>query len=89
MQWRYLHSQPDHVYYDQEGLAEIIMGRIKHMEAQIQDGQRVNKATEAMSQIKGDFLKLFKFADDPNDLLPSNINSFREIGMSDPFPDDD
>jgi hypothetical protein len=89
MQWRYLHPNEENVYYDKEALEDIIMARIGLMESSIQEGQRVTKQTEEMAEINTDFLIKFGFDDPADDMKDFMINSFRQVGMSDPFPDDD
>jgi hypothetical protein len=50
-------------------------------------GNRVSKETEELASISTDFLIKYDFADNVR-LATHNINSFAQIGMSDPFPDD-
>lgn len=87
MQWR-LFFPTTSEYADEEELKEIIMGRIHFQQKQTSQGQRVSKETDELAAISTDFLIKYDFADNHR-LAPFTINSFAQIGLSDPFPDDD
>lgn len=87
MQWRLIYPTTSE-YANEEELKEIIMGRIQYQTKQTNLGQRVSKKTDELAVISNDFLIKYDFADSAR-LQPHTINSFAQIGLSDPFPDDD
>ena len=42
-----------------------------------------------MAKIENDFLVKYRMADNIRTLKGFNVNSFTQIGLEDPFPDDD
>jgi len=48
----------------------------------------VTKKTSDSAHLSADFLTKYKLADKASDLKSYKINSFSQIGMVDPFPED-
>lgn len=69
---------------------KCILKRINQMKKHTHlDKQKVMAETLEAAELNSDFLLKFQFADNEEELKPFNINSFKQIGLSDPFPDDD
>lgn len=82
-QWRI--KYPSEIKHDIEELNEIVEGRIKFFNNHGKT-QEISEETLENSKIAENFLVKYKFIDE---YMPFFINSFKSIGLSDPFPNDD
>jgi len=76
-------------YYDREELKEIIETRIKYHNDFENPNLKVTAFTEDMATLSKEFLSRYGFKDKISELKGFNINSFTQIGLEDPWPDDE
>ena len=78
---------PSKLKYDAEQLEELILKRINIFIDGINPSNIISSQTKKNSKLNRDFIVKYKFMQRAReDFL---INSFWEIGMTDPFPDDE
>jgi len=75
-------------YEDLPELASIIDTRITYHFDYDNPDLKVSDNTLSQAKLKKDFLVTYGFADHKRELTNFNINSFKQIGLTDPFPDD-
>ena len=71
-----------------EVLEEIITEKIEYFKRLFRPNAKITEDTEGASNLKKDFLRKYRLMD-IMPLKPYNINTFIQIGIDDPFPDDD
>ena len=70
-------------------LKEIIEQRMRYHNDFFNENLKITAETMDKSGIKTDMLVKYKLADTLTELTNYNVNSFTQIGLEDPFPEDD
>lgn len=76
-------------YHNMEELEEIIKDRICYHNNFKNEKLVASSFTQDAAQIAPDFLNKYDLADKLKNLYVYNINSFTQIGLEDPWPDDE
>ena len=78
---------PSDLRYDKEEIHELLTSRINNLINGFKTDQKILDHTKEAAKISKDFIQKYDFI--KKERLVFLVNSFWEIGMADPFPDDE
>ena len=78
----------DYFYYNKAELDEIIESRIEYFNRMFKPNAKILDETEAAAALEPNFLVKYGLTDS-FPLTSFNVNCFLQLGIDDPFPEDD
>ena len=85
MQWRLKYPRGE--TYNKEDISALVYKRINHFYETLCDHQKVSKFTKKHGEINSQFVYKYKLAD--HESKTWLVNDWEDIGIADPFPDED